>query len=298
MISIVIPTRNRPELLARLVNNLISNVHCDYEIIIVDSSDEMYSSESLMKIKNIRYYRTDIKSAAIQRNIGIEKIAMTDYLFFMDDDVLPDNNYFNLCLETLKDEQVAGVSGVAISNKNRKLRVPPSGFFGFILRTFQLDSKKEGALLKSGINIPIRNFDSGNNKVDWLIGCSAWRFSAIEQTRFENDFVGQSLAEDVIFSVRMSKKGLLVTNPKILLSHDESEIERPNRKDFWEMWVKNRYRLVSIANPGKIGKLFYWWANFGQLLILCYSKVAKRPYQAGSISGLVSGGISVLRKKN
>jgi hypothetical protein len=163
------------------------------------------------------------------------------------------------------------------------------------MKIFLLDSKKDGILLKSGINIPIRDRESGISRVDWLIGCSAWRFNAIGQTRFESDFLGQSLAEDVIFSVRMKKKGKLVTNSKILLAHDESDIERPNRKDFWEMWVKNRYRLVSISNPGAIGQCFFWWANLGQLLILCYSKVRKRSYSSGSISGLVQGSLSVLR---
>jgi len=295
VISIVIPTRNRPDLLTRLVSSLESAIDIKHEIIIVDSSDFDKSSENLVSFKYVRYYRTDLKSAAIQRNIGIDKIENTDFVFFLDDDVLPGTNYFQDVLASFEDASIVGVSGIAISTKESKERRPPSGLVGLIMKIFLLDSKKDGILLKSGINIPIRDRESGKSRVDWLIGCSAWRFSAIGQTRFESDFLGQSLAEDVIFSVRMKKKGKLVTNSNILLAHDESDIERPNRKDFWEMWVKNRYRLVSISNPGAICQFFFWWANLGQLLILCYSKVRKRSHSSGSISGLVQGGLSVLR---
>ena len=298
MISIVIPTRNRPVLLTRLVSSLESAIDIDYEIVIIDSSDGNKSSENLAKINNVRYYRTEIKSAAIQRNIGIDKIENTDFVFFLDDDVLPNYNFFKETLKTFNNENVVGVSGLAISTKEIKERRPPSGLIGLIMIMFLLDSKKDGILLKSGVNIPVRDRESGISRVDWLIGCSAWRFNAIRQTRFESDFLGQSLAEDVIFSVRMSKKGKLLTNSEILLAHDESDIERPKRKDFWEMWVKNRYRLVSVANPGPIGKFSFWWANLGQLLILSYSKVRKRSYSDGSISGLVYGGLHVLRNKN
>jgi glycosyltransferase involved in cell wall biosynthesis len=298
VISIVIPTRNRPVLLTRLVSSLESAIDIDYEIVIIDSSDGNKSSENLAKINNVRYYRTEIKSAAIQRNIGIDKIENTDFVFFLDDDVLPNYNFFKETLKTFNNENVVGVSGLAISTKEIKERRPPSGLIGLIMIMFLLDSKKDGILLKSGVNIPVRDRESGISRVDWLIGCSAWRFNAIGQTRFESDFLGQSLAEDVIFSVRMNKKGKLLTNSEILLAHDESDIERPKRKDFWEMWVKNRYRLVSVANPGPIGKFSFWWANLGQLLILSYSKVRKRSYSDGSISGLVYGGLHVLRNKN
>ena len=84
MISIVIPTRNRPVLLTRLVSSLESAIDIDYEIVIIDSSDGNKSSENLAKINNVRYYRTDIKSAAIQRNIGIDKIENTDFVFFLE----------------------------------------------------------------------------------------------------------------------------------------------------------------------------------------------------------------------
>ena len=173
MISIVIPTRNRPDLLTRLVSSLESAIDIKHEIIIIDSSDIDKSSENLASFKYVRYYRTDLNSAAIQRNIGIDKIENTDFVFFLDDDVLPGINYFQDVLASFEDASIVGVSGLAISTKESKERRPPSGLVGLIMKIFLLDSKKDGILLKSGINIPIRDRKSGISRVDWLIGCSA-----------------------------------------------------------------------------------------------------------------------------
>ena len=117
MISIVIPTRNRPALLTRLVSSLESTIETKHEIIVIDSSDIDKSSENLASLKYVRYYRTDLKSAAIQRNIGIDKIENTDFVFFLDDDVLPGDNYFQDALALFEDSSIVGVSGLAVSTK-------------------------------------------------------------------------------------------------------------------------------------------------------------------------------------
>jgi glycosyltransferase involved in cell wall biosynthesis len=298
MISIIIPTRNRPDLLQRLIQNLENELQGDFEIIIVDSSDCDKQSTNLRSKSGINYFITPIKSAAAQRNIGLSLVNRPDFIFFLDDDVLPTNLYFEKSLKLFEHCEIVGVSGVVVSTKYHHTRVAPRGLIGIYMRVFQLDSKKDGALLKSGVNIPVRNPDSGVNEVEWLIGCSVWRYSAIGSTRFESDFWGQSLGEDVIFSVRMRRKGKLVTDTRIQLLHDESEIERPLKQEFWKMWIKNRYRLISVAEFKTTGRVVYWWANVGQLLILIYMRFLNKNYARGSIRGLIDGTYEVLRDKN
>lgn len=294
MKSIVVPTRNRPELLNRLVEAILPQLLHEDELIIIDSSDAQLQSKNLIEIPKIRYVTTEIRSAAVQRNIGLDLIGSSKYVFFLDDDVLPKFDYFEKCLAALDRLGAIGISGVALNSNVISLRSYPRGFIGAYRRIFLLDSVKDGILLKSGVNIPVRNYSGEISETDWLIGCSAWVAEKIGNTRFEPDFTGQSLTEDVIFSVRMSKKGKLVTDPSIDLSHEESEIARPNKKEFWQMWVINRYRLIEVANFGSLGLLSYWWANFGQLGILYYKKVRRLEYQSGSIKGLVIGALLVL----
>lgn len=296
LISIIIPTRNRVELLTSLVCRLLSFKLEEVKIIVVDSSDAPEQTEEYLNHPDVRYVTTNVKSAAIQRNIGIELLANSDYVFFIDDDVFPSASYFDKCIRHLKNEDVVGVSGVAF-NKESEPRVVPSGLIGLFQRFFLLDSKHDGIIMKSGVNIPVRSLGGESQMVEWLIGCSAWKARSIGSTRFEPDFQGQSLGEDVIFSIRMREKGSLVTDPSIILEHFESKIERPNKKDFWKMWIVNRKRLIDVAGFGPIGNVAFWWSNIGQLIILLYSKLRKSSSQQGAIHGFVLGCIEVLRVK-
>ena len=294
MKSIIVPTRNRSELLHRLVEIVVPTLSHQDELIIVDSSDKDHLSDDLCQLPNVKYLKTKIRSAAVQRNMGLDQVTDSKYVFFLDDDIAPESTYFEDCIRILEISGIVGVSGVALNPSSKVLRAYPSGLIGLYHRLFLLDSKKDGVLLTSGVNVPVRDYSNNIFDVEWLIGCSGWLAKEISETRFESDFLGQSLSEDVIFSVRMSKKGRLVTVPSIVLSHDESEIARPSKAEFWEMWMVNRYRLIQVANFGLSGKLAYWWASLGQYGILCYSKFRKRGYQPGCLKGLISGSLLVL----
>ena len=295
MITVVVPTRNRPDLLNQLISTIVPMLKNDDKVIIVDSSDLELQSQNLKTIPRISYVITEVKSAAIQRNIGIDLISASDYVFFLDDDVVPPKDYFSDCVKTLEDSRAVGVSGVAINPQKINTFIKKKSI---LHRIFLLDSSKSGSLLRSGVNVPVRTLNSGVKEVEWLIGCAAWVYSAISDTRFESDFIGQSLGEDVIFSTRMKAKGKLVTNSNIHLFHEESIIERPTRKEFWKNWVQSRYRIVQVAKFGKIGALCFWWSNLGQFLVLICIKIVRRNYVKGSLLGLLDGSVSVLRGKH
>jgi glycosyltransferase involved in cell wall biosynthesis len=298
LISIIIPTRNRPELLKNLID-VISEYQLDkLEIIVVDSSDPDKQSKYLASRASVKYIVTPIRSAAIQRNIGIENLGNSRFVFFLDDDVIPEADYFDRCVSHLSMSGVVGISGVARNPTKIEQRVKPSGLVGIFQTFFLLDSKEEGVLLKSGINIPVRGQDGQAREVEWLIGCSAWNRDSIGDIRFEIDFVGQSLGEDVIFSTKMKRRGRLITDPNIVLLHSESEIERPPANDFWTMWVVNRKRLVQVAGFGLVGKLCFWWANFGQFLILIYGATRRSNAGWGGPKGLLIGAFKAIAGKS
>lgn len=86
-ISVIIPTYNRPSLLARSVKSVLDQTFTDLELIVVDSSPDEKSASIISEIKDprIRYIRTDKKNAAASRNAGI-KNAAGEYIAFQDDD--------------------------------------------------------------------------------------------------------------------------------------------------------------------------------------------------------------------
>jgi glycosyltransferase involved in cell wall biosynthesis len=274
LFSVVIPTRNRPNFLNDLIKKINISAENLIEILIIDSSDNFHKS---IKLKNqkVKYIHSKIKSAAVQRNIGIDKVSKkAKYIFFLDDDVLIKHDYFEKLMELISQSNVIGGSGIAISSSNSAERKIPSGLIGLYKRMFLLDSKHDGKLLKSAINIPCRlNNESHSSifEVDWLIGCAVWKTSIFNELRFEKSFTGQSLGEDLLFSNIAKKKGKLVVNRNILIDHREAKDERPNEHDFYQMWIHNRYQISKQLKLSPLN-LAYHWANFGTLLLNIFKK--------------------------
>ena len=243
MISVVIPTRNRPAELNVVLQKIAEQSLSVSEVIVVDSSDfaTPISPESTGGFKLTHKY-TKVKSASIQRNIGIELVSdKCDFLCLLDDDVEPERDYLSTLIANLSSLGGIGISGIALNPKmTHILRQKPKGLFGKLQKFFGLDSDQDGELLKSGVNIPVRSYSGKTQEVEWLIGCSIWKFQEISSLRFESDFMGQSLCEDVIYSLRASKLGKLLVDPSVHLKHHESDVGRPIGIEFWTMWVVNR----------------------------------------------------------
>ena len=291
MISVVIPTRNRPILLTSLLRKLQLQTKKIGQIIVVDSSDDNLDIEpDTLSIPNLEYTKVLVRSAAVQRNIGLQLVEpTTEYLVYLDDDVVPPDTYIEALISSLEHFGAIGISGLAI-NPNTSLRGK-----GFFHKVFLLDSTKDGKLIGSGINVPVRIYEGDPIKTDWLIGCSVWKFQVVKDLRFESDFHGQSLCEDVIYSQYARKRGNLYIDPNVHLKHYESQIERPQAREFWKMWVVNRRRLIKVINNGYFGIVQYWWANLGQLVICTYSGLTNRNYGFQASLGILQGSILVLR---
>jgi GT2 family glycosyltransferase len=234
----------------------------------VDSSDYNQRINDTYSDTRIVYQTTEIKSAAIQRNIGMELVSEpTKYLAFLDDDVQIESNYFSKLIDTLNSTEAIGVSGLAV---NPKAKSTSDIFKNSFSRFFLNDSKKSGIILRSGINIPVKDKSSRTIKAQWLIGCSIWNYDKIKSLRFEKDFFGQSLGEDVIFSLKASEFGSLFVDTSVTICHLETEIMRPNSEEFTYMWVTNRLRIVQSSKNPKLNLLPYHWANLGKFLQILF----------------------------
>lgn len=299
MNAVIIATRNRFDLWVDLVSSL-SNIDEIDEIIVVDSSDNSIPYTPKLKEKHFVYIHTNIASAAIQRNIGIDKLNdSTQYLFFLDDDTRPVPDYFQKLIFNLKNEGVSGVSGIALSHNQQRdsLRQRPSGLKGIYQRIFLLDSKRDGTVTKGGINIPVRDYDGLPVEVDWLIACSGWNYQRIKGIRFEADFMGAAIGEDVVFSIRASSTGKLITDPRIVLDHLESNLNRPTTSEFWEMWFVNRKRIVNVMQAGLKGEIAFWWSTLGQITIFIIGIIKGKFENLMAVKGIFNGIYQIIGKK-
>ncbi len=291
--AVVIPTRNREELLLQLLENLSSCVNVEnLQILVIDSSDEEVKFSANYPFQ-FHYVHTKIKSAAAQRNIGLMKInqksfGVVDLVAFLDDDIRIERDYFQR-IQTgfYRLPDAVGISGVT-DNIGR----PKSGLIRKVFGFYE----EPGKITKGGVNVPVdfESIDNSHIETNWLIGCSAWRYESIRDQRFQEDFEGQSLFEDVIFSYQLSKIGKLFVLASVRLTHLQSSIGRPDTFRHNLAWVKNRYRLFELFEDD-FRKRNFWIANFGKFLYEFLSFL-RRPssLKIRSVVGLLAGSIRVV----
>lgn len=286
--SVIIPTRNRKMPLKNLIESLLQQSVLPKNIVIIDSSDIFDDSlEYLSSL--VVHIHTSKKSTAKQRNLGLLNVHKnTSAIFFLDDDTRPEINYFEKMLKTLWSSGAIGVSGLAL-NPNKIQRNKPYGLQGLVRKLFLLDSNADGSVLKSGIGIPVREINNGWKKVEWLIGCSCWDFQRIKHIQFEEDFEGYSLGEDLIFSVRASKFGLLIVDSSIVLPHIEMMQNETNliQKNF--MWVYYRFRVSRYVESKFQFYSGFYWSIVGRLLISICCIFLQPKKSVHQIFGIVIG---------
>lgn len=97
LISVIIPTHNRPDMLRRAIHSVLKQTYSNCEIIVVDDNSDCDNISIINSFKSnkIRYFRNNENlGGARTRNIGI-KNAEGQYIAFLDDDdeFLPDKLY-------------------------------------------------------------------------------------------------------------------------------------------------------------------------------------------------------------
>lgn len=134
MVSVIIPTHNRCEMLERAIQSVRSQTFTDYEIIVVSDGSTDGTNDYLRSIKdyNFKFFINEKScGASAARNIGLRN-ASGDFIAFLDDD----DEWFEYHLEVLvtkikfSDSNVGLVYGWIdyyennniISSKHPKLR--------------------------------------------------------------------------------------------------------------------------------------------------------------------------------
>ena len=106
-VSVIIPTHNRPHLLARAVESA-RLAGSDVEVIVVDDASTDETAAVCQGLEGIKYIRLDRnQGVAGARNVGI--LASTaKYIAFLDDDDLRLPSTLDLQLEALEKNPAAG----------------------------------------------------------------------------------------------------------------------------------------------------------------------------------------------
>jgi glycosyltransferase involved in cell wall biosynthesis len=193
-----------------------------YQVTLVDGSDSKFDSLATEKElnmyfpKNSLYLKTD-RGKPTALNTALNKLQKTEFIFFLDDDILPSENYFSKMLDLFADNtQFIGFSPLIIFD-------PPA-------TKPKLRKKNEGKILRNGENVWFNpNASCTVLPTQWLPGgASVFRWNAILGLEFnealENASLGgYAIGDDVDFSMRAARLGKLGFAPSVTVTHNDIE---------------------------------------------------------------------------
>lgn len=225
-LAIIIPTKDRPKELNRLLNSIIKQETEIGKVIIVFSGEDInFIVEKYKKLIPIISIRSN-PGQIHQRNKGIslldDKIKLVACI---DDDLVFKRNAF---LEMMKfwNETHPETAGVGFNIINLK---KPKSFL--LMNYLKIKSDVPGKILKNGSNTWITNIDS-DIKTEWLNGgATVWKKTILK--KYKNKEIKSEWAcfEDVIFSYPLSKKYSMYVcaDAKVVVDEFDNRNEKPKK---------------------------------------------------------------------
>ena len=232
LVSVIIPTHNRAELLRNTIQTVLAQTVPNIEVIIADDASRDHTEEMVRSFGDprLRYLRHAVNQGApAARNTGI-RAARAPYLAFLDDDVEVMPRKLERQLELLRrpgNEDVAVVlCGVAHRQAHQVQNL-----------------------------IPQLNGWVYDEIIDHRCNCSETSAFLVNRSRFDPDpQFDESLPshQDYDFLVTLSQRGRVLTVPEVLVVKPDFEGEKistPQRRLRGYLHLHEKYAEVFRARP-------------------------------------------------
>jgi glycosyltransferase involved in cell wall biosynthesis len=176
-VTVIIPTRNRRDLLLRAVRSVLEQRQVTLSLIVVDEASSDGSAEAVQSLDDprVRVVRHASPQGVSQaRNTGLEHVE-SPWVAFLDDDDLWAPEKLAAQLDALREQPQARwscTSAVLIDSYSRVLGVmyPPTDgdISGLLLRTNVVPGGGSGVLVATALARQVRGFDPAlSNIADW-----------------------------------------------------------------------------------------------------------------------------------
>lgn len=203
-ISVIIPTRNRFDYVTLLVQDLKKQTINNFEIIVVDQSDEQ------RLISGCIHIFTDSTGPCVSRNIGVKR-SKGDILVFLDDDARVNSDFIEEITKPILKEGFDAVAG-AVCDLNGN----------YLLENEQYLTRGNLNFIK----VLTSNPNSSKSRISICVpaGCSAILTTVFNSIGgFDESYDPTGAGEDREMSLRLFKKGYSVWyNSRAKLLHARS----------------------------------------------------------------------------
>jgi glycosyltransferase involved in cell wall biosynthesis len=270
-IAFVIPTKDRPVDLRRMLRSLAAQSTQPHQVVVVDGSDPAvrHVVEEFPELP-LDYVRVFPPSLARQRNAGMEQLRPEITLAgYLDDDVVLEHDAVSsmlACWQSVSSD-TGGVSFNIVNN-------PLPGKLVF-KRLFGIDHPVPGRVLRSGFPSSFSGIDH-DIQVDWLCGgATVWRREVISSFPYDEWFIGTGFMEDVDFSFAVRSRYRLVVAAHARLAHYSHPIRADRERLLGKWQVVNRMYFVRKYSSRGLSQIAAWWASVGLVLLHAGSAIVR-----------------------
>lgn len=270
-VSVVFPTKNRPQDVAAAVESVLAQTVLPCQIIVVDQSSTEESRRGLMA--RIQLLPLDIRSAVeyihlfdpIVRGLTEARnrslpLVTGEFVLFLDDDVVLEPEFIERILEVYRDHaEATGVSGI-VTNYS----APPASLLYwthiFMRGPFWDDRQPvywKASRLRDGD--PVRVSRLGG-------GLMSFRRLAIQGMAFDENLRGACDGEDVDFCCHLQPGSVLMITPRARLIHKMSPAGRASQHWLARHTRTMRYLYQRNWERGAFNRICFAWLNVGYVL--------------------------------
>lgn len=275
--DVVIPTRNRPDDLNRLVDSIKNQIEKPDKVIIVDQSDEITNRIVSNEFEVEHIHASNVSGLTEAKNKGVEK-CHSEIIYFFDDDIILDPDFFQIMNSHFEsDPNIYGICGKQKNCKDSLLNI--LSFSIFHIGAFRDIRRK----CNSGyIKDPIveTNIISG--------GITGYRRDVFNYYSFDEGLVKYCLGEDMDFSYRVSQRFKICFATDAQALHNHSQIGRYDAKESYACKVAG-YSYFYKKNLTKtlFNKISLFLVMVGIVLDALY--FAAISFNSDSLKGIVKG---------
>ena len=296
--TLIIPTRNRPFFLKKILSQL-KNFNINFkEVLIIDSSDIKFKKEIQKISKSFKGKLFNTKpSAALQRNVGLtHKDKNSRYVMFLDDDIIfKKDSFINLSKKIyFHEKKKSKILGYGFNQrkkiKKKMLEVIKKSKISQILGLY---SEKPGIVMNSGWQTKILNLKQ-DILTDWIPTGAVVFSSKILNVKFNENFGAYSYLEDLDFSLNLRKKNymnkfLIVANAVFFHPNDIDRMDY----NFGKIEMLNRFLIVKKY---KLSKLHFFYMAFIKSLMTILMSIKNKKNLKKFFGNIV--GLFICLKKN
>lgn len=270
-LALVVPTKDRPDDLGKLLASLSTQTRAPDQLIIVDGSkpDIRHVIDQFPQLR-VDYVRVYPPSLSQQRNAGMQRldpdITLAGYL---DDDIVLEPAAVETMLRFWSGAD-ADIGGAAFNITN----AARPKWIG--LKTLlQVDAAHPGTMLRSGFPSTI-GFQQKDLETQWLYGgATVWRREVIQKYAYDEWFLGTGFMEDVDFSFSVRKDYRLKVIAGARLAHYSHPVRLERERLLGRWQVTNRMYFVRKHQARGLSLCAAWVANAGTALLNCAMAVMR-----------------------